>query len=198
MKQMIRWPVLVACAWGAVWAGPTAGQEVNVPGQTRAEVPVENKSVRELRRDMRRAQERFTDLYNELNQDSDQQIVCDDSAVTGTRLTRRNCMTKAQRDARARDAVDFLAAADLAASLEAGLDGGTAAAGPVGQSVRASTPDSETPRRYMTGQADNSVETNRDAYSANMERLLSQHPELYQAYEEYLEARRRLEAAQRR
>lgn len=196
MTPMIRLPVLVFCACGALWVGPAASQEPAIPGQTLAEV--EGRSMRELRRDMRRAQERFTDLYNTLNQDRDQQIVCNDSAATGTRLTRRNCMTRAQQEARARDAVDFLAAADLAAGVEAGLDGGAADLGPVGQSVRASSPVSETPRRYITGQANTPVETSRDAYNANMERLLFEHAELYQAYEEYVEARRRFEAAQRR
>lgn len=195
---MIRLPGLIACACGALWAGLAAGQEVNVPGQTRAEVSVENRSLRELRRDMRRAQDRFTELYNRLNQDRDQEIVCNDEAATGTRLTRPNCMTRAQQEARAREAADYLTAADLAGSLDAGLDGGAAESGPVGQSVRASNPNPETPRRYMTGQADPSVDTSRDAYNANMERLLSEHPELYQAYQEYVEARRRFEAAQRR
>lgn len=198
MRRMNRWPFLVACACGALWAGLAAGQAVNAPGQTGAVVPVENKSLRELRRDMRRAQERFTDLYNTLNQDRDQQIVCDDSAATGTRLTRRTCTTRAEQEARARDAVDYLAAADLAASLDTGLTGGAAEPGPVGQSLQAGNPNPETPRRYITGQADTSVGTSRDAYSANMERLLSEHPELRQAYEEYVEARRRFEAAQRR
>lgn len=190
--------VLVACACSALGAGLAASQEVNVPAQTRAEAPIENRSLRELRRDMRRAQERFTDLYNTLNQDRDQQIVCDDSAATGTRLTRRTCMTRAQQEARAREAVDYLAAADLAASIDAGVDGGAAEPGPVAQSVRASTPNLETPRRYIIGQADTSDETDRDAYNANMERLVFRHPELSEAYEEYLEARRRFEAAQRR
>lgn len=198
MKPMIRWPFLVACACGALWAGAAAGQEVSASGQARAEAPVENKSLRELRRDMRRAQDRFTDLYNSLNQDRDQEVVCENSAATGTRLTRPTCMTRAEQEARARDAVDYLAAADLAASVDAGLDGGAAESGPVGQSLRASNPNPETPRRYMTGQADPSSAVSRDAYNANMERLLSEHPELYQAYEEYVEARRRFEAAQRR
>ena len=195
---MIRWPVLIACGCGALWANLAAGQEASVPGQTRAEVPVENRSLRELRRDMRRAEERFINLYNKLNEDRDQQIVCNESAATGTRLTRRSCMTRAEQEARARDAMDYLAAADLDASLDGGLDGGAAEAGPVGQSMRASSPNPQTPRRYTTGQADPSAETSRGAYNANVERLLSEHPELYQAYEQFVEARRRLEAAQRR
>ena len=141
MKPTIRWPVLVACAYGALGAGLTAGQEVNVPGETtRAEAPVETKSLRELRRDMRRAQERFTDLYNTLNQDRDQQIVCDNSAATGTRLTRPNCMTRAEQEARARDAVDYLAAADLAASLESGLNGVPQSPARWGRPCRPATP----------------------------------------------------------
>jgi len=195
---MIRWHLLVACACGALCTGPAIGQEENVSGQALADTPVERKSLRELRRDMRRAQERFTDLYNELNQDPNQRIVCENSAATGTRLTRPSCMTKAEQDARAREAVDYLAAADLAASLEGGLDGGAAEAGPVGQTLRASAPSTETPRRYIPGQTNPSVEVGRDAYNANMERLLFEHPELFQAYEEYVEARRRFEAAQRR
>src|SRR5690606_28488665 len=136
-----------------------------------------------------------TELYNRLNDDPDQQIVCNESAATGTRLTRRSCMTKAQQDAMARDAVDYLAAADLAASVDTGLGGG-ADSGPLGQALQASNPNPETPRRSITGQADPSVEASRDTYSANMQRLLAEHPELYQAYEEYVEARRRFEAAQ--
>lgn len=195
---MIRRPVLLACACGALWTAVTSGQDVNVSGQSGAEVTAETKSMRELRRDARRAQERFMELYNRLNQDRDQQIVCDESPATGTRLVRRSCMTRAQQEALARDAVDYLAASDLAASIDIGLNGSPGELGPVGQAVQAGAPNPETPRRYMTGQAPPTVDTSVDAYSTNMERLLSEHPELKQAYDEYLEARRRLEAAERR
>ena len=195
MSPIIRWPLLIACS--ALWVCSTAGLGGHALAQTSAEAPVENKSLRELRRDMRRAQDRFIDLYNELNPDRDQQIVCNTSAATGTRLTRPNCMTRAQQDAMAREAVDYLAASELAASVDSGLSGGTAEAGPLGQALQASTPNPETPRRYMTGDAASTVGGS-VSYSTNMERLLSEHPELRQAYEEYVEARRRLEAAQRR
>src|SRR5690606_15890296 len=135
---------------------------------------------------------------NELNQDPNQRIVCENSAATGTRVTRPSCMTKAGQDARAREAADCLPAAGLAGSLERGLDGGAAEAGPVGQALRAGAPSTEAPRRDRPGHTNRSVEVGRDAYNANMERLLFEHPELFQAYDEYVEARRRFEAAQRR
>ncbi len=198
MTLTVRVPVLAACACGVLWAGLAAGQTPAIPGQAVAEAPAENRSLRQLRRDVRRAQERFTDLYNSLNHDPNQQIVCDDSAATGTRLTRRSCTTRALQEARARDAVDFLTAASLADSLEAGRNGAAAELGPIGQSLRASRPDPESPRRYIVEQANTPVESSRDAYNANMEKLLFQHPELHDAYVEYLEVRRHLEAAQRR
>jgi len=197
MTPIVRWPVFLACACGAIWACLPAGQTGKAFAQPSPEASVENKSLRELRRDVRRTQQHFIDLYNKLNPDRDQQIVCNTSAPTGTRLTRPNCMTRAEQEALARDAVDYLAASDLAASVESGLTGGAAESGPVGQTIQASTPTAETPRRYMTGQSAGPVASG-NAYSANMERLLAEHPELRQAYEEYVEARRRLEAAERR
>lgn len=193
MTSLIRVLVPAACACMALWAHWAAAQPA-ATAQAAADAPAENRSLRQLRRDMRRAQEHFTALYNELNQDREQQIVCDDSAATGTRLTRRSCTTRAMQEARARDAVDFLAAA----SLEAALEGGAVDSGPIAESLQASSPDPEMPRRYILEQASPSAENSRDAYNANMERLLFQHPELHQAYVEYLEARQRLQAAQRR
>jgi hypothetical protein len=164
------------------------------------EAVVEGRSLRELRRDLRKAEERYHALYNKLNPDREQRIACEDSASTGTRLAKRSCSTEGARAVAARDAMDYQSAMDQSAGLAAQSGSSSAAeAGPMGSVAEAAAPGfAPTDTDYAVGRRGDEVDAQREAYRRNLEKLLAEHPDLRQALDEYNAAYQRHEAARKR
>lgn len=180
-----------------------AAQGASAPADAATPLPqvvVEGKSERELRRDLRKAEERYNALYNKLNPDRDQRVTCEDSANTGTRLARRSCSTEGARAVSARDAMDYQSALDQSAGLASQSgDAPAAEAGPLGTVADAAAPGfAPTDTSYAVGRQGAEMEAQREAYRRNLEKLLAEHPELRKALDEYNEAYRRHEAARKR
>jgi len=153
---------------------------------------VQGKSVRELRADVKKAERRFRSLYEQLNQDVQQQVSCQDDAATGTRFTKRKCTTRAAENAAAQAAQDYVSTTDLNASSTSTKTGLTAAASVAGPADRAQS----VPERYVAELHGVDAKTPQDSYRRNLEKLMNAHPELRQRYEEYAQARARLDAAE--
>jgi hypothetical protein len=159
----------------------------------------------DLRKSMAKAEERFLALYNQLNRNVDQQLSCNDSAPTGSRLTRRSCATRSQTRASEELARNYLAAAaDMGASqAQAGAERNEASA-----VAQAGTPlaDSQSAAQVGTQAPDASVNTSSGEaatrraqetreFEANLRKLMDAHPELRQRYQELLAARRQYQQA---
>lgn len=63
------------------------------------EVIVSGMSLRQMRDAIVAAEQRFYDLYNELNQEDDFDIHCHERAALGTRIKRRECLVAFQEEA---------------------------------------------------------------------------------------------------
>lgn len=63
------------------------------------EVIVSGMTLRQMRDAIVAAEQRFYDLYNELNQDDDFDIHCHERASLGTRIRRRQCLIAFQEEA---------------------------------------------------------------------------------------------------
>jgi len=72
------------------------------------EVLVNGMRLSELRAAIVAAEDRFYARYNELNKVDDFDIDCATDAHTGTRIGRRRCFTKLQRDAMAQNGIEVL------------------------------------------------------------------------------------------
>jgi hypothetical protein len=147
---------LCALALHAVVAGEAA------PQGAAATSTVE---LRDLRKSMSKAEERFLALYNKFNRDADQQMSCNDSAPTGSRLSKRSCSTRAQTRANEELARNYVAAAAGSSTDEAQAS----IAGKVAQEKL--------------------------EFQKNLQKLLDANPELRRSFEEYLAARQQYQQA---
>lgn len=99
--------VLAALAFGGAAMAQTAQtgdqdeviDEVTVVGQ---------KTVLVLRNEALQAEEKFLNSYNELNTDDRLDIVCVDTAPTGSRIVRRTCLPQYRWDERSNESASFL------------------------------------------------------------------------------------------
>jgi hypothetical protein len=123
-------------------------------------------ALQDLRKSMSKAEERFLALYNKFNRDADQQMSCNDSAPTGSRLSKRSCSTRAQTRANEEMARNYMAAAS-----GMGADQGQQAS------------------------AEGKVPAEALEFQKNLQKLLDANPELRRSYEEYLAARQQYQQA---
>lgn len=157
-------------------------------------VVVQGKSLKELRKDLKKAEDRFRALYNDLNQDSMQRINCTDDASTGTRFKKRSCSTTAMQKATADEMRESLAAMNMDGDIarQSAAGGALEASGPIAASTPLNVPSTQAQGGVVN------VDPQKDAFQKNVEKLMAEHPELRQRYDEYLLARQRLDAAERR
>lgn len=155
------------------------------------EAAEETRSLRQLRGDLRTAERRFLSLYDRLNRDSGQEMVCDDAATTGTRFTKRSCTTRASQAATSEVVQDYINTMNLeaaevrqSAAMEAIETGGPQAAAPI------------VTERNVARLAAVDLSPQQVAYRENLAQLVAEHPELGERLQEYATARRRLEAAE--
>jgi hypothetical protein len=147
---------LCALALHAVVAGEAAPQDAAATSTV---------ELHDLRKSMGKAEERFLALYNKFNRDADQQMSCNDSAPTGSRLSKRSCSTRAQTRANEELARNYIAAA-----AGSSTDGAQASiAGKVAQEKL--------------------------EFQKNLQKLLDANPELRQSFEEYISARQKYQQA---
>lgn len=153
----------------------------------------EDKSVRQLRSDLRKAERRFQQLYDKLNDAGDQDMQCADSAPTGTRFAKRSCTTRASQEATSRAAQDYLdqVGLDAAEARQSDRTAATEGGGPTGNA-------SQTTDRRSLDLASVDLNEQQQAYRQNVARLMAEHPELRERADEYAAARLRLEAAEKR
>jgi hypothetical protein len=155
------------------------------------DVVVQGKALRDLRTDVKKAERRFRSLYDELNQDVQQQVSCQDDAATGTRFKKRTCTTRAAANATAQAAQDYVATADL----------DTAVATQTSRTIESdqaapASPSASVPERYVATLAGVDLGGQGNAYQRNLEKLMRESPELRKRFEEYVQARARLDAAE--
>jgi hypothetical protein len=179
--------IVLACS--AVQSGVFAAQEP-ATGESQ-DVLVQGKSLRDLRSDVKKAERRFRSLYDQLNEDVQQQVSCEDDAATGTRFKKHSCTTRAAANATAQAAADYVATADLNSSVTT-QTGRTLESDTAGPAV----PEAKVPERYIAALAGVDLKDRQGGYRGNLEKLMSSHPELRKRFEEYVQARARLEAAE--
>jgi hypothetical protein len=146
-------------------------------------------SLRQLRADARKAQRRFQSLYDQLNQDSQQDVSCTDDAPTGTRFAKRKCTSRAAESARSEAISGYLDTTE--ANNAVGVQNGRTAdtASPVDQQ--------QVPDRYTARLSDTELSAQQQAFQKNLEKLMAANPELRKRYDEYVAASQRLQVAER-
>jgi hypothetical protein len=187
------WIALACSVWLSAALAAEPGASPGAAASESQDVVVEGKSLSELRSDVKKTERRFRVLYERFNEDVDQQVSCADSAATGTRFTKRSCTTRAAANATSEAAQDYAATSELNTATTGQMDRTITsdAAGPT-------LPVAKSPERYVAEVASVDLKNQGDAYSRNLAKLMSSHPELRKRYEEYSQARLRLEAAERR
>jgi hypothetical protein len=122
--------------------------------------------LQDLRKAVSKAEERFLALYNRFNRNADQQMSCNQSATTGSRLSKRSCSTRAQVRANEDMARNYMAAA-----------GGTGA------------------EQGQQASAEGKVPPETLEFQKNLQKLLDENPELRRSFEEYVAARQQYQQA---
>jgi hypothetical protein len=168
--------LIAAVASGAVAAAEQASADAASP------------SLRQLRADVRKAERRFQSLYNQLNQDSEQQVSCDASAPTGTRFAKRKCTTRAAESARGEAVGEYIDTGELNNAVGVQTDGKVEHAGPID---RVPVQD-----RYTAQLSGTDLHAQQEAFAKNLEKLMAANPELRKRFEEYRMAQQRLKAAE--
>jgi hypothetical protein len=184
--------LVVALGSGLVMAA-AAAQETRPP------------SERELRSAMNRAESRFFDLYNQVNDDSRHKMSCQNEERAGSRLRgNRSCRTQGEADVSAEAAKEYLRNLTVAADIDTQtVNGGQAAAmsrevgGPVAQVTDPGTSQAD-PDSQGFSDAVSRLREERSAFEKHLAGLTAKHPELQQRLDEFLLARARYEAARGR
>lgn len=170
------------------------------PSPVGEETIVQARSIKDLRKDAKKAEERFRSLYNDLNQDPRQHILCkDDDSATGTRFKKRTCTTAAMHSAIADEVTESLSQMQLDSGVaqQSAAAAGAVNAGPL-QGTAATNNSATNAAGQLPLQGPLNLRPQQDAFQKNVEKLLAQHPDLRKRYDEYLQARQQLAAAEAR
>ena len=152
MRELIpRLPLGAMCILAAVLSGAALAQSDSAAGgrspeelaasavdalernaapaeQETEEVTIRGRrTVTQYRLEMEQAREEIVETFNELNDDSDNDVVCRNERPTGTRMPIRVCRSVAESRAESRAAKDFLNALTRSAGGFMGQGGGTQA-----------------------------------------------------------------------
>lgn len=177
-----------------VLSGAFAAQDLAATGNSQ-DVVVQAKPLRELRADARKAQRRFETLYQQLNQDADQQLSCQETATTGSRFTKHTCSTRAAETAKSLATQDYVGSADLNASVKGQPGARTETSGPVEAATGATAPTAMS-ERYASDRKAVDLTGYQSAYWKNLQKLMAQNPELQKRFDEYAQTKALLDAAQ--
>ncbi|HTP38562.1 MAG TPA: hypothetical protein VMI92_03195 [Steroidobacteraceae bacterium] len=192
------WPTAALCICSV---HALAADEPAPPGQT----VVKTAGLGELRKAMNKAQDRFLDLYNKVNRNAEQRLSCSDDAPTGTRLTQRQCSTRAETRETEEQARNFLGAvatinADEAqrnTTVEQATNKAQAGA-PLTSEETAALAGNQAPVADVdtrSGEAAGKVSEQAHEFAENLQKLLDGNPELRRRYEEFLAARQHYQEA---
>jgi hypothetical protein len=169
---------------------------------TQAAEETTRSSERELRTALNKAEKRFLDLYNQVNDDKRQAMSCKNEDVTGSRLRKsRTCRTQAASEISETAARDYVRGLSMSEAIDTdSVTGKQQAAmsrdfgGPVAQQGTGATPGAEyTDDAFADAAARLAAE--RVAFDKHLQELLQKNPELQQRLDEYLLARQRHDAA---
>jgi len=185
--------LLVLCTTGAGGTEAPAPQPASDSGNARQEAPQPARSLRELRKDARKAEERFHALYNKLNPERDQEVVCEDSSSLGTRLSKHSCTTEGARSAAAENMADYMAAVTIGGS-QTGLDGSNGSPAELAAAAAAPGAGPSNSEIAVIGAA-TGTDLQSTAFRRNLAKLLAEHADLRQALVDYVTAQRRYAAA---
>jgi hypothetical protein len=193
MRTMLRFSAVLVALWSFEVAAAQAADDT-----TRS-------SERELRTAVNKAEKRFLDLYNRVNDDQRHEMSCQNEDLTGSRLRKsRTCRTQAASEINATAARDYVRGLNMADAIDTDSVTGTQSAamnrefgGPVGQQGAGPTPGAEYAGGAFTD-AGSKLAAERVAFDKHLQELLRKNPELQRRYDEYLLARQRLEAVRKK
>jgi hypothetical protein len=152
-------------------------------------------SERELRAAMTRAEKRFFELYNRVNDDGRHEMACEAGGMTGSRLKKgRSCKTRGQSEIGEAAAREYMRGMDLSGSLATATTRAEDNASPVAQATAPAAATAEYAEGSF-GDAHTRLQQERAAFERNLQALLGKHPDLRQRFDEYRLARTRYDAA---
>lgn len=185
--------VIVAAASLVLFAAGSFAQEAKPPTE------------RELRSAVNRAESRFFEVYNRVNEDARHKLSCENQERAGTRLRgSRSCRTQGESEISADAAKEYLRGVNLAADIDtqtvAGRQNvamGRDAGGAAMQAAPADTNPADSSDHGFTD-VGSQLREERSAFEKHLDELTAKHPDLKQRLDEYLAARARYEAARGR
>jgi len=157
------------------------------------------RTVTEYRLDMERARDDIVKVFNELNEDADDEVVCRNERPTGTRMPIRVCRSVAESRAEAAAAKNFLNSLTLSSGEFRAIEGG-----PATRSVSGATGVTGGPQvlaEFGAAGAQGEMVTKGAAARVQLEtefvRLMGESRQLYRAVLKYVEVNAEYEAAAR-
>lgn len=158
-------------------------------------------SERELRVAMNKAEKRFFEIYNRVNDDQRHEISCQNDEVTGSRLKKaRTCRSAGENAIGEEAAREYLRGMELSVAVDTETVGGRQQAaierdsgGPIAQATAPAPQGAEYANRAFTD-VTSKIQEERAAFDQHLAALMDKHPELRQRLDELLDARRRYEA----
>lgn len=211
MRALVQHPLaLVVAGLAAVLACPTLAQSDSAatrspeelaasavdalerhaapPAEEPEEVTIRGRrTVTQYRLEMEQAREEIVEIFNELNDDSDEDVVCRNERPTGTRMPIRVCRSVAESRAESRAAKDFLNALTMSAGGFRAAPGTTA---PGGTQANANSGTAQAQTDGAVGGAGA-----RATLEKELLRLMGESRQLYRAVLTYIEAADEYKAA---
>lgn len=153
-------------------------------------------SERELRTAMNRAEKRFFDLYNQVNDDSRHRVACKSEDTTGSRLRKsRTCRTSGEAKVGEEAAREYMRGLNLAADSAGGP--ADPSVGPVEMAQVQAPAGAEYADGAFTD-ARQKLAEERAEFDRHLRELMEKHPELKVRFDAYVLARTSYEAARNR
>jgi hypothetical protein len=177
--------LLLAGAWICAAAPLQAAEEARPP------------SERELRTAMTRAEKRFFDLYNKVNDDARHEMTCQAEDVAGSRMRKGGeCRTRGESATSEAAAKEYMRGLELSPAAAATGGGGAADPG-ISQLGVHGTVSADRPEEVRIA-AEKKLQQERAAFEKHLQGLLVTNPQLQQRFDEYRLARERYEAARQK
>jgi hypothetical protein len=154
-------------------------------------------SERELRTAMTRAEKRFFDLYNKLNEDARHEMSCQADDVAGSRMRKSGeCRTRGEAAASEAAAKEYMRGLEL--SPAAATTGGSGAPDPaLNQLGVHGTVSADRPEEVRIA-TEKKLQQERAEFEKHLQELLAENPQLQQRFDEYRLARSKYEAARQK
>lgn len=168
------------------------------PAEETEEVTIRGRrTVTQYRLEMEEARDEIVETFNELNDDSDNEVVCRNERPTGSRMPVRVCRSVAESKAEAAAAKNFLNALTMSSGEFRAIEGGAGTRSVSGPTGVAGGP--QVTADIGTAEAQGEMVTRGAAARANLEkellRLMGESRQLYRAVLTYVEAEDEYKAA---